>query len=306
MTLTADRRASSPRIDGYIRRWSPKALDSCGAALARQVVALADPKSVDRAKTLLWTCTQVVVFARSAGLEEKPEVLFHPSTIERLIQTSTRHMSAPSRRTLRTNLRHLAARVLPASYPAAEPLARDRAKKPYSRQQIAAYVALAEAQPSKARRIRTMGLICLGAGCGIVGRELGFVKGTDVVCRSGGVLVEVMGLKARTVPVLSAYQDRLLDAAAFAGDGYVIGGQDPNRRNVTYDLVSSLSGGIDLPRLETGRLRATWLTMVAESLGLATFMAAAGIHCSQRLGDLIGWLEPAGEAEAVALLGAAR
>jgi hypothetical protein len=35
-------------------------------------------------------------------------------------------------------------------------------------------------------------------------------------------------------------------------------------------------------------------------------MAAAGISCSQRLGDLIAGLEPAGEAAAVRLLGAAR
>ena len=43
----------------------------------------------------------------------------------------------------------------------------------------------------------------------------------------------------------------------------------------------------------------------AELLGLATFMHAAGISCSQRLGDLVAGLEPAGEAAAVRLLGAA-
>jgi hypothetical protein len=35
-------------------------------------------------------------------------------------------------------------------------------------------------------------------------------------------------------------------------------------------------------------------------------MHAAGITCSQRLGDLVAGLEPSGEAEAVRLLGAAR
>jgi hypothetical protein len=35
-------------------------------------------------------------------------------------------------------------------------------------------------------------------------------------------------------------------------------------------------------------------------------MRAAGISCSQRLGDLVAGLEPVGEAEAVRLLGAAR
>jgi hypothetical protein len=35
-------------------------------------------------------------------------------------------------------------------------------------------------------------------------------------------------------------------------------------------------------------------------------MRAAGISCSQRLGDLVAGLEPAGEAEAVRLPGATR
>ena len=52
------------------------------------------------------------------------------------------------------------------------------------------------------------------------------------------------------------------------------------------------------------RLRATWLRDCAELLGLATFMAAAGISCSQRLGNLVTGLEQAGEAAAVLLLGA--
>ena len=59
------------------------------------------------------------------------------------------------------------------------------------------------------------------------------------------------------------------------------------------------------PRLDTSRLRATWLAEAADLLGLATFMAAAGISCSQRLGDLVAGLKPGSEDEAVRLLGAA-
>ena len=54
------------------------------------------------------------------------------------------------------------------------------------------------------------------------------------------------------------------------------------------------------------RLRSTWLADCARLLGLATFMHAAGISCSQRLGDLLAALDPADEATAVQLLGAVR
>ena len=107
------------------------------------------------------------------------------------------------------------------------------------------------------------------------------------------------------MPALSRYHGPLLAAAAPAGGGPVCGGRDPGRRNLTNRLVASLDGGTGLPRLDTSRLRATWLRDCGELLGLATFMHAAGISCSQRLGDLVAGLEPAGEADAVRLLGAA-
>jgi len=105
------------------------------------------------------------------------------------------------------------------------------------------------------------------------------------------------------VPVLARYHQQLLASAQFAGEHLVTGGTDPARRNITSPLAGALAGGTGLPRLEGGRLRATWLAEVADLLGLATFLYAAGISCSQRLGDITAALEPAGEAAAVALLG---
>ena len=154
--------------------------------------------------------------------------------------------------------------------------------------------------------MRAAGLVCLGAGAGLIRGDLRDVRGTDVACRSGGVIVSVRGARPRAVPLLSRYHSRLLAAAAFAGNALICGGADPGRRNITNSLIRALDGGTGLPRLDTSRLRATWLADCAEILGLATFMAAAGISCSQRLGDLVAGLEPAGEADAVRLPGARR
>ena len=98
---------------------------------------------------------------------------------------------------------------------------------------------------------------------------------------------------------------RLLAAARFAGTALICGGADPGRRDLTNPLISALDGGSGLPRLDTSRLRATWLADAAELLGLATFMHTAGISCSQRLGDLVAGPKLAGEAGAVRLLGGA-
>src|SRR5260221_401150 len=82
-----------------------------------------------------------------------------------------------------------------------------------------------------------------GAGAGLIRGDLRDVRGTDVSCRSGGVIVAVRGLRARAVPVLSCYQDRLLAAAASAGDALICGGTETGRRNVTSPLVAALDGG---------------------------------------------------------------
>src|SRR5205823_828296 len=142
---------------------------------------------------------------------------------------------------------------------AAGPGDRERAKKPYSPAQIAGFLALADAQPTAERRMRAAGLVCLGAGAGLIRGDLRQARGTDVTCRSGGVIVTVRGARPRTVPVLSRYHGRLLAAARFAGAALICGGTDPGRRNITNPLVAALDGGTGLPRLDTRRLRATWL-----------------------------------------------
>jgi hypothetical protein len=289
----------------YIGRWRPSSVSPEAAAFARQVVPLAAPGGRERAKNLLWAAARLADYAIPLGLEPVPEVLLHPSVIERFARCAP-GLSGVARRTLRANLRFLARRVVPQLLPADVPLPRERAKAPYNAAEIAGYLAVADAQPAVTRRMRAGGLVCLGAGAGLIRSDLRAVRGTDVICRSGGVIVAVRGARPRVVPVLSRYHERLLAAARFAGAGLVCGGTDPGRRNITTPLTRSLSGGAGLPRLDTSRLRATWLADIAEQLGLATFMHAAGITCSQRLGDLLASLEPASEPDAVRLLGAAR
>ena len=297
--------AAEPGIDGYISRWRPSSVSPEAAAFARNVIAQAAPQGRERAKNLLWAAGKLADYALGLGLEAVPDVVLHPSTAERFTRCAP-GLSGVARRTLRTNLRFIGRRVVPHLYPQDLPLPRERAKSPYTAVEIGGFLALADAQPTLERRMRAAGLVCLGAGAGLIRGDLRDARGTDVACRSGGVLVAVRGGRPRTVPVLARYHAPLLAAARFAGTGLNCGGADPGRRNITTPLIAALDGGSGLPRLDTSRLRATWLAGCAELLGLATFMHAAGISCSQRLGDLLAGLEPAAEAEAVRLLGAAR
>jgi integrase len=297
--------AADAGVAAYIGRWRPSSVSAEAAAFARDVITRAGPGGRERAKNLLWAAGKLADYGLGLGLEAVPEVMLHPSAAERFTRCAP-GLSDVARRTLRTNLRFIGRRVVPQLYPADLPLPRERSKQPYSAAQIDGFLALADAQPTRARQARAAGLVCLGAGAGLIRGDLREARGSDVACRSGGVIVQVRGSRPRAVPVLARYHARLLAAARSAGNGLICGGTDPGRRNITNPLVTVLDGGTGLPRLDTSRLRATWLAGCAELLGLATFMHAAGISCSQRLGDLVAGLDPAGEAEAVRLLGAAR
>jgi integrase len=296
---------AEPAVAAYVARWRPSSVSAEAAAFARDVIAKTGPAGRERAKNLLWAAGKLADYAIGLGLEPVPQVLLHPSVTERFTRCAP-HLSGVARRTLRTNLRFIGRRVVPHLYPADLPLPRERAKAPYSQAEIDGFFALADAQPTVERRMRAAGLVCLGAGAGLIRSDLRDARGSDVIARSGGVVVTVRGARPRTVPVLARHHARLLAAARSAGGGLICGGADPGRRNLTNQLVAALDGGGGLPRLDTSRLRATWLADCAELLGLATFMHAAGISCSQRLGDLVAGLEPAGEADAVRLLGAIR
>ena len=290
---------------GAIAAWAPKALSVRAAELVRAVVARAAPGTPARARALLFAASRLACFGESVGLELKAEVLLDGSVIERFVLQGAGGVSPATRRTLRTNLRALARACERFPEPAPVALPRERAKAPYSEAQIAGYLALACAQRTEARRMRSSALICLGAGAGIVAGELRHLRGVDVAWRAGGLVVLLGGRRARTVPVLERFHEPLRAAAAFAADGYLLGGSSPKRRNLTDALTVALCQDAGLPGLQAGRLRASWLVACAERIGLPAFMHAAGITCSQRLGDLAAQLPQPSETELIALLGAA-
>ncbi len=289
-----------------IAAYAPASLSTAAAAFARAATARAVPRTRERAKALLYAAGRLARFGESVGLEPCAETLLAEASVERFILTGCPTVSAATRRTLRSNLRALARAHEAPPRPGPSPLPRERAKAPYGEAEIDGYLRLADAQPTEGRRMRATALVCLGAGAGLVGQELRHLRGRDVLARSGGLVVCLGGRRARVVPVLARFGGPLEEAVAFAGEGYLLGGREPGRRNLSDALNAALSADPSLPRLEGGRLRSTWLCECAELIGLRAFMDAAGLRCSQRLGDLVAELPGAEEAEAVALLGGGR
>ena len=117
---------------GYVAAWRPALVPAEAAAFARAAVTGCGPLGRDRAKNLLWAAGKLAGYGIGLGLEPVPHVLLHPSAIERF----TAHapgLSGPARRTLRTNLRFIARRVVPHLDPA-DVAAAERARRTYQKE----------------------------------------------------------------------------------------------------------------------------------------------------------------------------
>ena len=187
-------------VAGYIGRWRPSSVSPRAAAFARDVIAKTGPQGRERVKNLLWAAGRLADYAASLGLDLAPETVFHPSVVERFARCAA-GLSGVARRTLRTNQRFIGRRVVPQLSPADVPLPRERAKAPYSAAQVDGYLALADAPPARERRMRAAGLACLGAGAGLIRGDLRDVRGSDVIARSGGLVVAARARPPRTAAI---------------------------------------------------------------------------------------------------------
>jgi len=249
--------AAEAGVASYISAWQPSSVTAEAACFARAVVAAAGPHRRERAKNLLWASGRLAGWAIGLGLEPVPEVLLHPSVIERF----TAHapgLAGVTRRTLRTNLRFVARAVVPHLHPADAPLPRERAKAPCSPAEIDGYLALAGAQPTLARRMRAAGLVCLGAGAGLIRSDLRQVRGTDICRRSGGVIVTVRGARPRVVPVLARYHEPLLESAALTPTGATSPARWPARWPAAAGCPGWTPAGCGPPGWPTARGCSGW------------------------------------------------
>ena len=266
-------------------------------------MASLEVQSWPRARSLLWAAARLGAFAHERGIDPSSDDVLGVGFVERFLAEGTPTWSAPARRTARSNLYFLAHQSA-RSGPRQARLSRERAQAPYSEAELAAYLALADAQPTVARRQRASGLIALGCGGGAD-------RGGPAPCpwhRRRGALWRGARRRqrrqgARRCRSEPSWPARALGAGAWAKDGFIVGGAEPTRRNVTSPLIASLAEGPDLPRLIFGP---TALDVGDPVCGRHRpgHLHGRGRHaCSQRLGDVVAHLDPGDEARAVALLG---
>lgn len=247
-------------------------------------------RSPSNAAKYLSHLADFAAWAQAQGVPLALEVLLDPDVIERYIAVGMPGARDSTRATRRAILRRIARHCASPPQDLPLPIAYRRVRPPYSPEEARGLLALASAQPTPSRRRTLRAILHLGLGCGIASRDLAWVRGQDVEqLPDGSVTVTVSGgTRPRTVVALHAHEMALLELARFTGGGLLIGGSTRGRRNVTRGPLDRVIGGEDLPRLETARLRSTWLLAhLRARTPLPALMSAAGLTTVRPLEDLV-------------------
>jgi len=246
--------------------------------------------SATNAAKYLSHLSDFAAWAHEQGVPLALESLLDVDVVERYIAVGMPGARDSTRATRRAILRRIARHCASPPQDLPLPIAYRRVRPPYSPEEVQGLLALASAQPTPSRRRTLRAILHLGLGCGIASRDLAWVTGQDVEqLPDGAVSVTVCGgTRPRTVVALHAHEGALLELSRFTSSGLLIGGSIRGRRNVTRGPLDRVVGGEDLPRLETARLRSTWLLAHLQArTPLPALMIAAGLTTVRPLEDLL-------------------
>ena len=271
-----------------VARFSPRHLPQQTWArvkpLVRAWVEQADPTTVYEAGALMTVVTQLVVWTDTLGLPLDATVVFHPDTIDRFARDGCKDLAGGTQFNYRRQLRAVGAAVLgPEVFPP-PPLSLNRSdpEDPYTDAEIAALLAWCRGLPTEAYRHAIGAIVAFGLGAGLKSQEFGRLLGTDVVVDDLGVVVQVSGDRARSVPVLRSWERRIAGFAQEAGERRIF---LPERARITHRQVPNFVARTprgDAPPLNMIRLRVTWiLTHLAAGTPIKVLEAASGVAANQ-------------------------
>jgi hypothetical protein len=237
----------------------------------------------------------------TAGLPLDRGVVFHRDTIGEYTAYGCPQLVPAVKGNVRSRLLRMSELLLPptartsrlAALPASAPTV------PYSVGEQVALRSWATGQITQYQVVNGHVLLALGLGAGLSAAEVGEVQARHLHCDDNGVLVEVVGKRARLVPVLAEWEPVLVDVAdtAMRPDLYVFRPRrDKNHRNLVGNFVDKTNLGRVRPNLQ--RMRATWIvTHLAAGSPVKALVAAAGVDSLEALTRYLRFVPDADVAE---------
>lgn len=259
--------------------------------LVREAVRSLDPPTPDRAREWMRTLASILVWAVEQGYPADLEAVLHPDTVERWVAVSGHGLKETSLATRRSTLRRMG-RQLTTKAPWEPPnvqLPKGQRHAPYSPREIDLLRGTIQRTPLFRRRWQ--GILALGLGAGVVGREAFHATPEDLRLRHGVTVLRIQGHRGRDIPVRSEYAEDLRRAAReHPVSNFLAAELKEWDRSRSWHLKQHLQYPPDIP-LENERLRATWLVHHLDNgVPIQALLTAAGVKSFEPLDRLRGYL----------------
>jgi hypothetical protein len=281
----------------------PEVWESIGP-FVRSTVAAAEPHTPDLAIKLATHTAQITAWAYEVGLELRPEVVFHPDTIDRWIAEGLLDKSTGTRTNYRTMARKIGRALLgPRYYPAAPLAARlSDPVTPYTVREIAALRSCTRGLRTEFQRAGATGLLTLAAGAGLTATEINEVAAEHVELSGLGPIIAVPGDRARRVPVRAEYEQSLLDLLDAARGRRLFLADQTTTDVKRISRFQERQPRMDAPKISVKRLRVTWMVqLLDEAVPIHVIATAAGVEATH-LARYADFLTQPDDAAAVELL----
>jgi hypothetical protein len=195
------------------------------------------------------------------GMELEASRLFGQYQVEdTLTHAATKIWSTRgSQMTARWALRKIGRAAHPTGWPAKPKSIKDQPTEPYTAEEVNRLLRRARNLPKDYQRTRLMGILLLGLGAGLDGKDIPWVRGSHVFVGERGVWVHVHTKgRERRVPVLQRFEEELLALSVEVGDDRFIGDGEPKNNSYLSAFASEmlLKKKIE-PRVNAHRMRAT-------------------------------------------------
>lgn len=270
------------------------------STVVRDVARRCEPATVARAQAFVRCGAYLAAWVDELGRPLRPDVVFHPDTVEDFVATLADMLPAGSAATVASVLRTMASAVLPklAAGGRTRIGRRTDLNPPYSATEQATLLDRAAKLPNRKRRRHVSALLVLGIGAGAFPGEAAGVRPADITPTEDGARVVLGdGDDTRVVTVPAPYGALLVQLAAEAsgaGDTWLVGG-GPSRRNRANYLYSDLSAAWGI-EVNSFRLRATFLlSLASRPHTLVELLDASGLKGLDAFEDLLPHLRAAAQ-----------
>lgn len=299
----------SAAVNDYIDRYVPRAVDAKTweriGPFVRDSVALAAPKTPYSAEVLIGRAARYVAWSDKKGWPLDAETIWSIQGIDLFVNDKKLGLNEDTRRNYRGWLMKMAHVLLPEENGEVMRTIRTATAMaaPYDDYEMSEFRRWAASQRDPLKQYRAMLMLVLCAGAGLRPVDFEELTAEHIEAMSGGgYIVHIQGKDARSVPLLSEWDEwmEVLLTRVPASHETLWGPPNKARRYSSLSAFTQTSTGAPPT---SSRLRETWAVAVLGSIAnIKSIFRAAGVEKFDKLAQLLHFVDDVSDEEYVRFL----